>query len=134
MEEKLPQQAVVNTLFGSVFGNVVQNFGASQPSPQSATPRAEESVVVVESDEELFHFIHPNVGADDEVGVHNEVKRLVRRYGIQEICGYLSAMADQHKVLLPVSVQTAYDELVRMGMPSGEKGFDYKTFAKYYRK
>lgn len=86
------------------------------------------------AEEELFHFIHPDVTIAEEQSIHQAVKRLVRRYGVQEICSYLSELADQHKVLLPVGVQTAYDELARMGMPSGEKGFDYKTFAKYYRK
>jgi hypothetical protein len=37
------------------------------------------------------------------------------------------------KILLPQSADSAYTELVRMGMPDGE-GFQKKTFMKYYKK
>lgn len=84
-------------------------------------------------DEELFHFVHPSVGEDEEWQIHNEVKRLVRRFGIQEICKYLMLLKAENKILLPQSVGVAYQELVRMGMPSGE-GFAEKTFTKYYNR
>lgn len=84
-------------------------------------------------DEDLFHFIHPEVDDAEAVKVHQQVKRLVSRFGIQQICDYLSQMASERKILLPPGVKTAYDELVRMGMPEGE-GFAYKTFEKYYKK
>lgn len=84
-------------------------------------------------DKELFHFIHPEVNDAEAVSVHQQVKRLVSRFGIQQICEYLSQMASERKILLPTGVKAAYDELVRMGMPEGE-GFAYKTFEKYYKK
>lgn len=84
-------------------------------------------------EEELFRFIHPSVFGGGEWQVHNEVKHLVARQGIQEICAYLKKMADEKKILLPQSPSAAYAELVRMGMPSGE-GFNEKTFQKYYRR
>jgi hypothetical protein len=98
-------------------------------SAASATPptgRTDESA------EELFHFVHPAVDGDDEWQVHREVRRLVMRQGLQEICRHLLQMKKERRVLLPQSPSSAYAELVRMGMPSGE-GFAEKTFRKYYR-
>lgn len=82
--------------------------------------------------EELFHFIHPSVDSQQEWQIHDEVKRLVARQGIQEICQHLLKMRSEDKVLLPQSVKMAYVELIRMGMPSGE-GYSEKTFQKYYK-
>ena len=87
----------------------------------------------IPADEEWFHFIHPEVDDSEEVKIHQAVKKLVKRFGVKEICDYLSQMAREKKVLLPQKPNVAYDELVRMGMPSGE-GFALKTFEKYYRK
>lgn len=84
-----------------------------------------------EPNEELFHFIHPSVDEDQEWAIHREVKRLVKRNGVQEICLYLKQMATEKKVLLPQMPSVAYAELVRMGMPCGE-GFNESTFRKYY--
>ena len=101
----------------------------------SATPptgRAEAGVCSDSSAEELFHFVHPAVDGDDEWQVHREVRRLVMRQGLQEICRHLLQMKKERRVLLPQSPSSAYAELVRMGMPSGE-GFAEKTFRKYYR-
>lgn len=82
-------------------------------------------------DEELFHFIHPSISGEEELKIHNEVKRLVMRYGIQDICHYLEKMKNENKILLPQSYNVAYAELVRMGMPDTE-GYNEKTFHKYY--
>ena len=87
----------------------------------------------IAANEELFHFIHPEVEDSEEVKIHQAVKKLVSRFGIQQICDYLSQMASEKKILLPQKPNVAYDELVRMGMPNGE-GFALKTFEKYYRK
>jgi hypothetical protein len=84
-----------------------------------------------ESGEEMFHFIHPSL--DDEEGwkIHNEVKRLVKRQSIPDICQYLKKLASEEKILLPLMPSVAYAELVRMGMPNGE-GFSEKHFKKHY--
>lgn len=95
-------------------------------------PEAGESVPRV-TGEELFHFIHPSVDSEHECQIHQEVKRLLARQKIQEICSYLKTLADEKKILLPQSPSAAYTELVRMGMPSGE-GFNEKTFQKYYKR
>ena len=87
----------------------------------------------IPADEEWFHFIHSEVEDSEEVKIHQAVKKLVKRFGVKEICDYLSQMAREKKVLLPQKPNVAYDELVRMGMPNGE-GFALKTFEKYYRK
>ena len=81
--------------------------------------------------EEMFHFIHPSL--DDEEGwkIHNEVKRLVKRQSIPDICQYLGKLASEEKILLPIMPSTAYTELVRMGMPDS-KGFGEKYFKKHY--
>lgn len=84
-------------------------------------------------DEELFHFVHPEIEGDEAWRVHDAVKRVARLQGIQMICQYLSQLRNEKKVLLPPNPSAAYAELVRMGMPSGE-GFNEITFRKYYNK
>ena len=84
-------------------------------------------------DEELFHFVHPEIEGDEAWRVHDALKRVVRLQGIQMICQYLSQLRNEKKVLLPPNPSAAYSELVRMGMPSGE-GFNEITFRKYYNK
>ena len=86
-----------------------------------------------EPHEELFHFIHPSVSGEREWEIHEEVKRLVERQGIQEICMYLYQLSIEKKVLLPQNAEKTYKELVRMGMPDGE-GYSLKTFMKYYKR
>lgn len=83
--------------------------------------------------EELCFFIHPSVDADKAWQIHDEIKRLVARQGIQEICRYLSQLSGEQKVLLPQNAEKAYKELVRLGMPDGE-GYSLKTFMKYYKR
>lgn len=156
MKEKKETRSVVNhyepgsncqVFNGNNYGCVFAMPGANvtqqvppQPSQQpSQQPSAEaennepqpSSQANHEPNEELFHFIHPSVDEDQEWAVHREVKRLVKRNGVQEICLYLKQMATEKKVLLPQMPSVAYAELVRMGMPCGE-GFNESTFRKYY--
>lgn len=86
-----------------------------------------------EWNEELFHFVHPELDEAEALRIHNAVKRVVKLQGIQMICQYLSQLKQENKVLLPPNPQAAYAELVRLGMPSGE-GFNEATFRKYYNK
>ena len=83
--------------------------------------------------EELTSFVHPSVSCDQEWLIHDEIKRLVKRQGIQEICQYLLELREENKILLPQMAEKAYRELVRLGMSDGE-GYSLKTFMKYYRK
>ncbi len=82
--------------------------------------------------EELFRFVHPSKDEVEGWKIHREVKNLVKRQGVQEICSYLLLMQRNEKILLPLSPQRAFEELIRLGMPQSE-GYAYKTFAKHYK-
>ena len=84
-----------------------------------------------QSNDELFHFIHPSVNEQEEMNIHNEVKRLVKRQGVQMICQHLLQMKEDEKLLLPPNPSVVYNELVRMGMPQNG-GYNENTFRKYY--
>ena len=86
-----------------------------------------------EAEEEMFHFVHPEIEDKEAWRIHNVVKRLVTQHGIQEICRYLYKMSLNEKILLPQNPSIAYKELTRIGMPDGD-GFNLKTFQKYYKK
>lgn len=110
--------------------------GQGEPSPAAspsaaASPAASPAAAASPGGQDLCHFVHPAVDSRQEWQVHEEVRRLASRQGIQEICRHLQQMRKENKVLLPQSPSAAYAELVRMGMPSGE-GFNESTFRKYY--
>ena len=86
-----------------------------------------------EGKEELFHFIHPSLDDDEGWKIHNEVKRLVKRQSIPDICRYLRVMESEKKILLPQMSSVAYAELVRMGMPTTD-GYGEKYFMRHYSK
>ncbi len=86
-----------------------------------------------ERNEELFHFVHPELNDSEAWRIHDAVKRVVKLQGIQMICQYITGLKKEKKVLLPPNPSSAYVELVRMGMPNGE-GFNETTFRKYYNK
>ena len=82
-------------------------------------------------DEELCKFIHPAIGDEEGRLIHEEIKRLVKRNGVQTICEYLQQMAREKRILLPPNPSAAYAELVRLGMPTGE-GYSEKHFRNHY--
>ena len=84
-------------------------------------------------DEELFHFVHPELDETEAWRIHDAIKRVVKLQGIQMICQYLTQLKGDKKVLLPPNPSASYAELVRMGMPDGD-GFNETTFRKYYNK
>jgi len=92
--------------------------------PEQHTPKREEKLCL---------FVHPSIDDEQSWQIHDEIKRLVARQGVQEICQYLLQMSKDRKVLLPQSPTAAYDELVRLGMPNGDK-YNIKTFSKYYQR
>jgi hypothetical protein len=120
-------------IIGQVIGTQTNVYGKDSEPKETAKPEVVDHEEIQEHDEELFHYIHPAVDGQHEWQIHHEVKRLVARQGIQEICQYLQQMVLDKKILLPQSADSAYTELVRMGMPDGE-GFQKKTFMKYYKK
>ena len=137
MEENYQEKHVVNHFeAGSncqVFNGNITGCTFAMPVEKCGVWSEECGVRGEQSEEALFHFIHPSVLGDGEWQIHSEVKHLVARQGIQEICAYLKLMAEEKKILLPQSPSVAYAELVRMGMSSSE-GFNEKTFQKYYRR
>ncbi len=133
---------------GNVHGDVIEAGGVKnvtnnyydQTYQETDDPKQESSATsgatdtqAPSPDEKLCIFIHPAVNSDHEWAIHNEIKRLVKRQRIQDICQHLQQMSADNKILLPISPQAAYTELVRMGMPDGE-GFSPKAFQKYYKK
>lgn len=116
-------------VFAMPGSNVTQQ--CQEKAEQAEKPQESPVGICQERDEELCHFIHPSVDSQQEWHIHDEVKRLASRQGIQEICRHLQQMRKDHKVLLPQAPSIAYMELVRMGMPCGE-GFNESTFRKYY--
>ena len=93
----------------------------------------EQTVAAEKRNEELFHFVHPELDEAEAWKVHRAVKRLVEFQKVADICKYMKELKDKGKVLLPESPKTAYEELVRMGMPRGE-GFSEKNFSNSYIK
>lgn len=83
--------------------------------------------------EELFHFVHPEIEDEEAWKIHNAVKRLVKTQTIPDICSFLKLQKQMGKVLLPSNPANMYKELVRMGMPTGE-GFSEKHFTNTYKK
>lgn len=86
-----------------------------------------------ERDEELFHFVHPEIDDEEAWWIHDAVKRLVTHQKVPEICAYLKEQKQKGNVLLPLSPSILYNELVRMGMPTGD-GYTEKHFKNYYMK
>lgn len=85
--------------------------------------------------EELCHFIYPGLDEKEAQQVHRQIKDLVKRFSMKDICSFLNRLADENKILQPQIPQNAFEELHRMGMPPQEtKGFGYDNFCKYYRK
>ena len=117
----------------STLSRLIEGFFADAQNAEVVEEPVRRNECTISEDEALFHFIHPEIGTDEEQRIHQQVKRLVNRFGVQEICKYLGQLAEQNKIFLPQSVEVAYTEMKRMGMPDGE-GYAYKTFAKYYRK
>lgn len=83
--------------------------------------------------EERFHFVHPEVEDDEAWRIHDAVKRLVAHQRVPEICSYLKELKQKGKVMLPSISAIMYNELVRLGMPTGE-GFSEKHFSNSYTK
>ena len=84
-------------------------------------------------DEELFHFVHPELDETEAWRIHDAIKRVVANYRIPDICAYLKKQKQNGKLMLPSNPSNMYNELVRLGMPNGE-GFSEKNFSNSYMK
>ena len=85
-----------------------------------------------EGKEELFHFIHPEIDEEEAWRIHKAIKRLVLYQKVPEICAYLKNLSQKIKLLLPPNPSFVYEELVRLGMPTGD-GYSEKYFTKCYK-
>lgn len=119
----------------------INNNTANQEEPnniQKEAAKANKTIDATNQEDaakkELFRFVHPALEEEEEWRVHCEVERLVKRFDVQEICMRLNQLKKEGKVLLPQNTRNAHEELIRMGMPTGKAGFEYKTFCKYYHK
>ena len=125
------------TIQGDMFNmHDIQNvnfYGSFADSLREMAARGHSAAASATVEDEIHEAVHPSIDSSQEWQVHEEIKRLVRRQGIQEICLYLKQMAAEKKILLPPMPSVAYAELVRMGMPCGE-GYSESTFRKYYNK
>ncbi|MCR5037713.1 MAG: hypothetical protein K6A94_00020 [Bacteroidales bacterium] len=152
MEDEKKNEGVVNhfekdsncQVFNGDITGCVFAMPGSQVTQQTVQPQADNnegqqaqaqvsSADSQKRDEKLCFFVHPAIDESESWRLHDEIKRLVTRQGIQEICQHLMQLSKEKKLLLPQSADKAYEELRRMGMPSSE-GFSKKTFMKYYRK
>ena len=98
------------------------------PEKQAATP-----VESAAEEEELFHFVHPEVEDDEAWHIHRAIKRIVAHQSVQDICQYLKELHKKEKVMLPSMANVMYQELLRLGMPKG-KGYSEKYFSDNYIK
>lgn len=109
----------------------VKEEDTSDNSANSTSEQSKDEVV----QEELCHFIYPGLDEKEAQQVHRQIKDLVKRFPMKDICSFLNRLADENKILQPQIPQNAFEELHRMGMPPQDtKGFGYDNFCKYYRK
>jgi hypothetical protein len=135
LEKKVDYEVanVENGGIGIQITHGVQEKNAESTDKEQQNDSDNENEKEGQRDEELFHFVHPELNEAEEWRIHDAVKRIVKLQGVQMICQYLVQLKDEKKVLLPPNPSAAYTELVRMGMPDGE-GFNETTFRKYYNK
>ena len=103
---------------------------------QAEAIRQEEVLPTINAQErnmERFHFVHPEIENDEAWRIHEAVKRLVVYQKVPEICTYLRELKQKGKVMLPSNAAIMYNELVRLGMPTGE-GYSEKHFSNSYTK
>ena len=92
---------------------------------------SDEGENIVKPAEERFHFIHPDIEDEEAWRIHRAIKRLVANFKIPDICAYLKEQKQKGKLMLPLNPSGLYNELVRMGMSTGD-GFSEKNFSNIY--
>lgn len=122
-------------VIGQVVGSQTNYLGGNlaqgdEKTPHEDVPHSEENV---ERNEERFHFVHPEIEDEEAWRIHQSIKRLVAYQKIPEICAYLKELKQKGKVLLPSVAAVMYNELVRLGMPTGD-GYSEKHFSNSYTK
>lgn len=120
---------------GATFQTIIQNSSEAEvkETPVIYEARATSTCDVVDN-EELCHFIYPGLNEKESWVVHHQIKDLVKRFAMKDICAFLRSLEKEKKILLPQIPQNAFDELHRMGLPPEEtKGYSYDNFCKFYR-
>ena len=134
-EQQLSRGGISNYYYGgvrkvvnvSVNKDTLEELLGFMTKKKCEKPHTEEETC----DEELFHFIHPEVEEEEAWRIHQAIKRTVANQKPPEICAYLNELKQKGKVMLPPSPSIMYNELVRLGMPTG-KGFSEKYFSSCY--
>ncbi len=134
-QEHSKQGGTVINIYADGSQHIDQQINIGEPGtcPPCQKEKTKEPAPATSSDEELFRFIHPSVTREQERKIHDEIKRLVSRQGIPDICSRLREMEKEKLLLHTVKPSLIYAELVRMGMPSGE-GYSEKYFKNLYNR
>jgi FMN phosphatase YigB (HAD superfamily) len=121
-------------VIGQVIGSQTNYIGDNHAEKDEKTPHDEDIPHSEEErNEERFHFVHPEIEDEEAWRIHQAIKRLVAYQKIPEICAYLKELKQKGKVLLPSVSAVMYNELVRLGMPTGN-GYSEKHFTNSYMK
>ncbi len=121
-------------VIGQVIGSQTNYIGDNHAEKDEKTPHDEDIPHSEEErNEERFHFVHPEIEDEEAWRIHQAIKRLVAYQKIPEICAYLKELKQKGKVLLPSVSTVMYNELVRLGMPTGN-GYSEKHFTNSYMK
>ena len=121
-------------VIGQVIGSQTNYIGDNHAEKDEKTPHDEDIPHSEEErNEERFHFVHPEIEDEEAWRIHQAIKRLVAYQKIPEICAYLKELKQKGKVLLPSVSSVMYNELVRLGMPTGN-GYSEKHFTNSYMK
>ena len=123
----------VDVINFSMDGDGTFHFGNVEGVKMEDVRSKMEDVRSKKEEEELFHFVHPEIEDEEAWQIHNSIKRLVTCQRVPEICAYLKELKQKRKVMLPSVSAVMYNELVRLGMPTGE-GYSEKHFSNSYTK
>ena len=120
-------------MIGQVIGSQTNYIGDNHAEKDEKTAHEDIPHSEEERNEERFHFVHPEIEDEEAWRIHQAIKRLVAYQKIPEICAYLKELKQKGKVLLPSVSAVMYNELVRLGMPTGN-GYSEKHFTNSYMK
>ena len=109
------------------------NFQFENVGQVNGVPAQQMPQTVEQDNEERFHFIHPEIEDEEALRIHKAIKRLVAHQKVPEICAYLKEKKQEGQLYLPLNPSSVYEELKRLGMPTGE-GYSDKYFAACYKK
>ena len=123
----------VDVINFSMDGDGTFHFGNVEGVKMDEGGSKMEDVRSKKEEEELFHFVHPEIEDEEAWQIHNSIKRLVTCQRVPEICAYLKELKQKRKVMLPSVSAVMYNELVRLGMPTSE-GYSEKHFSNNYTK